>query len=87
MRHSLLFSILQQMSEDSDESVRILVVKAISLVAALCDDMEKYAQCLDFSLKFINDECDNVFQITLYVLYPILAEWGLHNGNKINLRE
>lgn len=69
------------MYEDNDESIRILVVKALSLVAALCDDIDKYDQCLDFSLlRFISDDCDNVFQVTHYILYPILAEWGLHNG-------
>lgn len=84
MRHSLLFSILQQMFEDSDESVRILVVKAMSLVAALCDDIDKFNNSVDFSLKFVNDECDSVFQVTHYILYPILAEWGLHNGMYYN---
>lgn len=80
MRHSLLFSILQQIYEDHDEAVRVLVVKAISLLAALCDDVDKYDQSLEFSTKFICDDCDNVFQVTHYILYPILAEWGLHNG-------
>lgn len=73
------------MYEDKEEAVRILVVKTLALVVALCSEINRYGQYLDFALKLIDDESVSIFDATCKLLLPALAEWGLSNGELISI--
>lgn len=68
------------MYEDKEEVIRIVVVKTLALVVALCSQINRYGQYVDFALKLIDDESVSIFDTTNKLLLPVLAEWGLSNG-------
>ncbi|XP_022908904.2 RAB11-binding protein RELCH homolog [Onthophagus taurus] len=78
IRNSLLLSMLQQMLDDREDAVRSVVVRALSLVVALCDDKDKYVQCEDLALTILKDPSKIVVESCVEILFPVLARWALN---------
>lgn len=72
-----MLSMLQQMLEDREEKVREMVVRALSFVVALCDDEDKYWQCEELAMRTLRDSSDAVVNISIQILFPVLAQWAL----------
>ncbi|KAF5306430.1 hypothetical protein FQR65_LT07342 [Abscondita terminalis] len=77
IRNSLMLSMLQQMLEDREESVREVVVRAMAFIVAFCDDADKYWQCEELAIRTLQDTSDAVVSISAKVLFPVLAQWAL----------
>lgn len=75
-----MLSMLQQLLEDRDPIVREKAVKALALVVAYCDDVDKYTQCEDLAFSIMNDSNINVVNCTIHILLPVLAEWALNTS-------
>lgn len=77
---------LQQMLEDREEAIRETVVRALSLVIVLCDDVDKYSQCEELAFITLSDPSIKVLNISIQILFPTLAKWALNIGKKVNNR-
>lgn len=75
-----MLSMLQQMMEDREEKVREMVVRALAFIVGYCDDLDKYWQCEELAIRTLNDTSDCVVNISMYVLFPVLAQWALTTG-------
>ncbi|KAJ8973751.1 hypothetical protein NQ317_018338 [Molorchus minor] len=80
IRNSLCLSMLQQMLEDKEEAVRETVIKALSLLASLCNDPDKYSQCETLAMNTLNDCSNAVINLSIQILFPVLGKWALNNG-------
>ncbi|KAI4469951.1 rab11-binding protein relch [Holotrichia oblita] len=77
IRNSLILSMLQQMLEDREETVRNMVVHALALVVVLCVDKDKYNQCEELAFSILKDSSPIVATSDTQVLFPVLAKWAL----------
>ncbi|KAK5642547.1 hypothetical protein RI129_008714 [Pyrocoelia pectoralis] len=77
IRNSLMLSMLQQMLEDRDEIIREMVVRALAMLVAFCDDSDKYWQCEELAIRTLEDSSDIVVNVSAQVLFPVLAQWAL----------
>lgn len=75
---------LQQMLDDREEIIREAVIRALSLVVTLCDDIDKYYQCEELAFVALNDSSVRVINICTEILFPTLAKWALDIGKKHN---
>lgn len=75
-----MLSMLQQMLDDKEESVKEAVVRSLALVVAFCDDVDKYTQCEELALLTLNETSVKVLSISIFVLFPVLAKWALDIG-------
>lgn len=75
-----MLSMLQQLLEDREAVVREMAVKALALVIAYCDDVDKYSQCEDLAMSTLNDSSLKVVYCSTSILIPVLAEWALETG-------
>lgn len=75
-----MISMLQQMFEDKEETVRESVVKALSLIIILAGDYNKYSIFEEVSLKCLNDPSIIVFNRSLQILFPVLSAWTIQGG-------
>lgn len=73
-------SMLQQMLDDREETIRETVVQALSLVVTLCEDVDKYYQCEELAFVTLNDPSSRVVNISTEFLFPSLAKWALDTG-------
>lgn len=80
IRNSLVLSMLQQMLDDKEESVKEAVVRALALVVTFCDDTDKYYQCEELALVTLNETSVKVLSISILILFPVLAKWALDIG-------
>ncbi|KAG5900415.1 hypothetical protein JTB14_029302 [Gonioctena quinquepunctata] len=80
IRNSLCLSMLQQMLEDKEDAVREKVIKALSLLAALCEDKDKYGQCEQLAINTLNDSSNSVVNMSTQILFPVLGKWALQEG-------
>lgn len=71
---------LQQLIEDREAIVREMAVKALTLVVAYCDDIDKYNQCEELTMSTLNDSSVKVVYCSTSILIPVLAEWALEIG-------
>ncbi|KAL1489480.1 hypothetical protein ABEB36_014368 [Hypothenemus hampei] len=81
IRNSLILSMLQQMLEDKEETVREQIVKALALLICQCTDSDKYIQCEQLALNSLKDSSNLVFNISAQILMPVLAKWALQTGH------
>lgn len=65
------------MLEDKDDSVRQTVIKALSLLGCLCEDLDKYYQCEQLAISTLNDSSSTVFNFSSQVLFPVLGKWAI----------
>lgn len=70
------------MLDDREEIVRETVIRALSLVIALCDEeSDKYSQCEELALNnLVNDSSPSVVSLSTQILFPVLGRWALNNG-------
>jgi hypothetical protein len=80
IRNSLILSMLQQLLDDREEIVRETVIRALSLVMALCEDPDKYFQCEELAFNILNDSSSNIINLTTQILFPVLGRWALSIG-------
>ncbi|KAJ9580267.1 hypothetical protein L9F63_004080, partial [Diploptera punctata] len=80
IRNSLMLSMLQQMLEDKDDSVRDAVVRSLALIVTFMDDKDKYFQCQELSMATLDDMSPNVVGSSIRILIPVLAKWALDLG-------
>lgn len=71
---------LQQMLEDREEVLREKVIKALALVFVMCTDNDKYSQCEELAFTTLNDDSYKVVDISVHVLFPVVAKWALEIG-------
>jgi hypothetical protein len=71
---------LQQLLDDREEIVRETVIRALSLVMALCEDPDKYFQCEELAFNILNDSSSNIINLTTQILFPVLGRWALSIG-------
>lgn len=71
---------LQQMLEDKDDVVREMVIKALSLLACLCDDEDKYHQCEQLAINCLNDTSNSVVNLSSQILFPVIGKWAMKKG-------
>ncbi|KAF5303993.1 hypothetical protein FQA39_LY01778 [Lamprigera yunnana] len=77
IRNSLMLSMLQQMLEDREETVREIVIRALAFIVAFCDDVDKYWQCEELAIRTLQDTSDAAVNISIQVLFPVLAQWAV----------
>ncbi|KAJ8919648.1 hypothetical protein NQ315_006175 [Exocentrus adspersus] len=83
IRNSLCLSMLQQMLEDKEETVRETVVRALSILAALCNDRDKYYQIEQLAFNTLNDSSKGVVNLNIQILFPVLGKWTLNEGDEL----
>lgn len=77
-RNSLVISMLQQMLlDDKDSTVRVSVVRSLTLLVTLADDPDKYFQCEELAMAALDDISHNVSDMAATILLPTLAQWAL----------
>lgn len=69
-------SIVQQLLQDKEESVRKAAINIVTLLIALISDEDKYGQILDICLKMLNDESEEVLKSLTHLLFPAVAQWS-----------
>lgn len=75
---SFLFSVLNQLHEDSSEAVRLSVVNNISLLllsAPLCHSSEKFFQVEQLLLEIMQDASEAVSELSSRLFLPIFNAW------------
>lgn len=68
------------MLEDKEEAVRETVVKALSILASLCNDRDKYYQIEQLAFGTLNDSSKSVVNLNIQILFPVLGRWALSQG-------
>ncbi|XP_066257908.1 RAB11-binding protein RELCH homolog isoform X1 [Euwallacea similis] len=80
IRNSLILSMLQQMLEDKEDEVREQIIRALTLLFCHCEDPDKYPQCEQLAFNTFKDASNSVFNVSVQVLFPVLAKWALQAG-------
>ncbi|KAK9503025.1 hypothetical protein O3M35_011679 [Rhynocoris fuscipes] len=78
LRDSLLISIIKQLLEDRDESVR---AQAITSLAAITSFMTgKYSQLEELTISSVQDKSEIVVKASETLLIPVIARWALQQN-------
>lgn len=80
IRNSLMLSMLQQMLDDKEESVREEVIKVLALLVGFCEDVDKYNQCEELAFNTLKDSSEKVAKMAVELLFPIVAKWSFDIG-------
>eukprot|EP01130_Rhizamoeba_saxonica_P002294 TRINITY_DN12128_c0_g1_i1.p1 TRINITY_DN12128_c0_g1~~TRINITY_DN12128_c0_g1_i1.p1 ORF type:complete len:992 (+),score=263.26 TRINITY_DN12128_c0_g1_i1:66-3041(+) len=77
LRLSLLFSILYQLEQDSEPTVRISVLENMAklLYDNLDDSPQKYSQVEDLVYHLLSDHDDEVKEKAEQILLPVFSDW------------
>lgn len=82
MRSSLLLSILRQMEqEESNDKVRVGIVKSLAIVISVLEDEDKYSQLLNLCEALAADKVLSVHEAACGYLLPVFASWAMQAGN------
>ncbi|KAJ8942002.1 hypothetical protein NQ314_010231 [Rhamnusium bicolor] len=81
IRNSLCLSMLQQMLEDKEKTVRETVVRALAILTSLCKDSDKYYQCEQLAMNTLNDSSNSVVNLSIQILFPVIGQWALNEGH------
>ncbi|XP_076331644.1 RAB11-binding protein RELCH homolog isoform X1 [Tachypleus tridentatus] len=78
---SLLLSMLQQMlCDDKEEVVREAAARSLAILLVHISDRDKFVQVTELLLHTMEDSGSSVVEVSLSVLLPSVAVWGLEQS-------